>query len=147
MSDSIAIIGLSFDLPVIKNWHELKASLSDTSSFIGPMPEARSSELRNVFGNVEMARAGYINEIDKFDNEYFGFTERESVRTFPEHRLFMTYAMKAFYNAGYNEEVLKGAKTGIFFTASRTAYHNYASVTDLTFSHVDFIAGLEGTRL
>jgi len=147
MNDAIAIIGLSFDLPNIKNWHELVASLSDNASYIGELPHARAEELRKVFGAVEMARAGYMNEIDKFDNEYFGFTERESVKTFPEHRLFLTYAMKAFYHAGYNEAALKGSKTGVFFTASRTAYHNYASVTDLTFSQVDFISGIEGTRL
>lgn len=147
MSDSIAIIGVSFDLPNIKNWDDLVQSLSDRTSFISDMPGSRSKEIEKVFGKVQMAKAGYINEIDQFDNEYFEFTERESLKSFPEHRLFLTHAMRAFYHAGYNEAALKGSKTGIFFTASSSAYYKYGSVADLSFGNVDFINGIEGTRL
>lgn len=147
MSDSIAIIGVSFDLPNIKNWDDLAQSLSDSTSFISDMPGSRSKEIEKVFGKVQMAKAGYMKEIDQFDNEYFDFTERESLKCFPEHRLFLTHAMRAFYHAGYSEAALKGSKTGIFFTASSSAYYKYGSVADLSFGHVDFINGIEGTRL
>lgn len=147
MNDSIAIIGVSFELPNIKNWNDLKNSLADNTSFIGEMPEDRLKEIQKALGTLQMAKAGYLKEIDKFDNEYFGFTERESVKTFPEHRLFLTHAMRAFYHAGYSEAALKGSKTGIFFTASKSAYYNYANVADLSFGRVDFVNGIEGTRL
>lgn len=147
MKDSIAIIGVSFDLPNIKNWNDLRNSLSDHTSFIGEMPDNRSAEIQKAFGKVQMARAGYLKEIDKFDNEYFGFTERESLRTFPEHRLFLSHAMRAFYHSGYSEASLKGSKTGIFFTASETAYLKLSNVSDLSFTHADVVNGIEGTRL
>lgn len=147
MNDSIAIIGVAFELPNIKNWNDLKNSLSDNTSAIGEMPEERLKEIQNALGNLQMAKAGYLKEIDKFDNEYFGFTERESVKTFPEHRLFLTHAMRAFYHAGYCEASLKGSKTGIFFTASKSAYYKYGNVADMSFGHVDFVNGIEGTRL
>ncbi len=121
MSDSIAIIGVSFELPKMSNWTDLQNSLSDKTSYIGDMPPERLKEIQKVAGNIAMSKAGYISEIDRFDNEYFGFTERESVKTFPEHRLFLLHAMRAFYHAGYNESMLKGTKTGVFYTASKSA--------------------------
>lgn len=147
MSNSIAIIGVSFELPKIKTWAGLQKSLSDTTSFIGEMPQHRLQEIRKALGEIEMSRAGYLDEVDKFDNEYFGFTERESVKTFPEHRLFLTYAMRALYHAGYNETMLKASKTGVFYTASKSAYHRISGVSDVSFGHIDMVAGIEGTRL
>lgn len=147
MNDSIAIIGVSFDLPNIKNWEDLKASLYDKNTYIGEMPKERLKEIELVFGDIEMAKSGYLSEIDKFDNTYFGFTERESLRLFPEHRLFLTNAIKAFYHAGYAEASLKGSKTGVFYTSSRSAYQNYANYSDLSFNSFDVIEGIEGTRL
>lgn len=147
MNNSIAIIGISFDLPNIKNWNDLKESLYSNVSYIGEMPEHRLKEIHEAFGDVEMARGGYLDEVDKFDNEYFGFTERESLRTFPEHRLFLTNAIKAFYHAGYNETSLKGTNTGIFYSAAKSVYHNYANISDVSFSDFDFVKGIEATRL
>ena len=147
MKNSIAIIGISFDLPNIKTWDDLKNALSDQTSFIDEMPDKRLKEIQQAFGISQMARAGYLDEVGMFDNEYFGFTEREALKMFPEHRLFLTHAIKAFYHAGYNESTLKGTKTGIFYNASRSAYHNYASVSSLSFNHFDFIRGIEATML
>jgi 3-oxoacyl-(acyl-carrier-protein) synthase/thioester reductase-like protein/acyl carrier protein len=147
MKDSIAIIGVSFDLPNIKNWNDLKASLSDSTSFISDMPADRLKEIKEAFGITEMAKAGYLDEIDMFDNEYFGFTERESLKMFPEHRLFLTNAMKAFYHAGYTKTDLEASNTGIFYTSSRSLYTNYDGISNVSFSHFDFVKGIEGTIL
>ncbi len=147
MKNTLAVIGVSFDLPNIKNWEDLKSALGSQSSFVGEMPENRLKDIHDAFGNMEMARVGYLDRIDQFDNEYFNFTEREGLRTFPEHRLFLTNAIKAFYHAGYNESSLKGSKTGVFYTAAKTMYHNYAEVSDLTFNNFDFVKGIEATKL
>lgn len=147
MKNSIAIIGVSFDLPNIKNWDDLKASLTSNSSFISDMPAHRLKEIQEAFGISKMAKAGYLNEIDKFDNEYFGFTERESLKMFPEHRLFLTNAMKAFYHAGYNESDLKSSKTGVFYTSPKSAYANYDGISNVSFGAFDFVKGIEATIL
>ena len=147
MKNTLAVIGVSFELPNIKNWKDLKEALSSQHSFVGEMPESRLKEIHDAFGPVQMARVGYLDQIDQFDNEYFGFTERESLRAFPEHRLFLTNAMRAFYHAGYNETSLKGSKTGIFYTATKSEYYNYANVSDLTFNSFDFVKGIEATKL
>ena len=147
MKNSIAIIGMSFELPGIKSWQELKRALSNKETFIGHMPDSRYQELKTAFGMPEMSIAGYLDEVDKFDNEYFGITEREALRTLPEHRLFLTHALKAFYHAGYSEEVLRGSNTGIFYTASNSVYPNYEQVANINFSRFDVISGIEATKL
>jgi len=147
MNNSIAIIGASFDLPSIKNWVDLRNSLFSTRSFIGEMPENRLKDIRKGYPDAQMAKGGYLAEIDLFDNEYFGLTERESLKIFPEHRLFLTNAMRAFYHAGYSESNLRESNTGIFYTASKSAYVRYAKVSNVSFNDFDLIEGVEATRL
>ena len=147
MNNSIAIIGVSFDLPKIKNWDDLEKALYNKQTFIDEMPANRLNDIEEAFGTAQMAKAGYIKEIDKFDNDYFNLTKRESVKIVPEHRLFLSNAIKAFYHAGYSEASLKESKTGIFFTTSTSAYLNFAHVSDLSFNSFDLVEGIEGTRL
>ncbi|MEM9548227.1 MAG: beta-ketoacyl synthase N-terminal-like domain-containing protein [Bacteroidota bacterium] len=147
MNQSVAIIGASFDLPQIKSWLDLKNSLSDKSSFIGEMPANRLKDLEEAFGFTDMAKAGYISQVDQFDNEYFGFTKRESLKLSPEQRIFLSHGVRALYNAGYSKKKIEGTGTGVFYVTSPSAYYNLAEVSDITFSDFDFIEGIEGTRL
>ena len=144
MQESIAIIGISFELPNIKNWKDLVASLENDNTFIDNLSQERSQDIYNRFGFIEMAKAGYLLNIDQFDNKYFGISEREAINMPPEHRLFLTHALRAFYNAGYTEERLKGSNTGIFYTGAKSVYSNFL---DIPFNEFDNLHGIEGTRL
>ncbi|KLT71295.1 beta-ketoacyl synthase N-terminal-like domain-containing protein [Flavobacterium sp. ABG] len=144
MQEPVAIIGVSFEFPGIKTWKDLTASLTDSKTYIDHLSSNRLEDIHNRFGNLEMSKGGYLPNIDQFDNKYFGTTEREAVKMFPEHRLFLLHALRAFYDAGYVEEDLKSSNTGIFYTASRSAYSNYS---ELSFNEFDALFGIEGTRL
>ncbi|RKR12110.1 phosphopantetheine binding protein [Flavobacterium sp. 90] len=144
MQESVAIIGVSFEFPGIKTWKNLTASLTDSKTYIDHLSSDRLEDIYNRFGNVEMSQGGYLPNIDQFDNKYFGTTEREATKIFPEHRLFLLHAVRAFYDAGYVEEDLKGSNTGIFYTASKSAYANFS---ELSFNEFDALFGIEGTRL
>jgi 3-oxoacyl-(acyl-carrier-protein) synthase/thioester reductase-like protein/acyl carrier protein len=144
MQGSIAIIGVSFEFPRIKTWKDLAESLTDSKTYIDNLSSNRLEDIYNKFGNLEMSKAGYLSNIDQFDNKYFGITEREALKMFPEHRFFLLHALRAFYDAGYTEEDLKGSNTGIFYTASKSAYSNYS---ELSFNEFDRLIGIEGTRL
>ncbi|WP_166923738.1 beta-ketoacyl synthase N-terminal-like domain-containing protein [Flavobacterium poyangense] len=144
MQESIAIIGMSFEFPGIKNWKDLTASLTDSKTYIDHLSSNRLEDIYNRFGNLEMSKGGYLPHIDQFDNKYFGTTEREAIKMFPEHRLFLLHALRSFYDAGYVEEDLKGSNTGIFYTASKSAYSNFS---ELSFNEFDALFGIEGTRL
>ena len=144
MYESIAIIGISFELPDIKNWSELSQSLLNKKTSIGALSLERLQDIHNQFGPLEMGNGGFLKRIDLFDNEFFDLTERESTKMFPEHRFFMAHALRAFYDAGYSEEDLKQSNTGIFFSTSRSQYINFL---DGQYDFVDMLTGIEATRV
>lgn len=144
MKASVAIIGLSFELAGIKSWKSLIASLTDNSTYIDGLPPRRLQHIREKYGDTEMAKGGFLSAIDQFDNKYFNVSAREALKMTPEHRLFLSHALKAFYDAGYTEEDLKGSDTGIFYTASKSSYKNFYHDG---LGEFDSLEGMEGTRL
>ena len=145
MYQPVAIIGISFELPDIKNWEQLAILLQGKAVKVQPLSPERLRDIRDHFGSVEMAEGGYLDRIDLFDNDYFDFTRRESVKLFPEHRIFLMNAIRAFYDAGYNEEQLKGTNTGVFL--SRAAIPQYLNFLKDQWDFIDLLPGIEGTHL
>lgn len=144
MYKSIAITGISFELPGMKDWAELSQSLSKKEIKVGVMPPGRLQDFHNHYGHVEMSTGGFLEHIDLFDHTYFGLTEREAVKTFPEQRLFLSHAMRAFYDAGYTEKDLQQSDTGIFLASARSQYHPYLNGQ---YDFFDTLTGIEATRL
>lgn len=144
MNESIAIIGVAFELPNIKTWPDLVSSLENKDTFIQPLSPNRVQDIHSRFGEIEMAKAGYLDHLDLFDREYFGLSKREAVRTFPEHRYFLMHALRAFYDAGYTREDLKGSNTGIFYAAAQSIYTKFL---DESIGDFDGMPGIEATKL
>lgn len=144
MYNKIAIIGTSFQLPGMKNWVDFSASLNSKETYVKSLSSLRLKDIQNRFGPTEIALGGFLDRIDLFDNEYFNVTEREAVKMFPKHRFFLSYALKAFYDAGYNERHIKGSNTGIFFTNRKSLYINFL---DGKYDFFDTLSGIEATRL
>ncbi|MFH7012912.1 beta-ketoacyl synthase N-terminal-like domain-containing protein [Flavobacterium sp. FlaQc-52] len=144
MNKSIAVIGISFELPGIKNWSELSQSLKNKETSIGALSSERLQDIHNQFGPVEMGIGSFLKRIDLFDNEYFNVTEREATKMFPEHRFFMSYALRAFYDAGYTENDIKQSNTGIFFSTASSQYTNFLGGQ---YDFFDALPGIEATRL
>ncbi|WP_343673872.1 beta-ketoacyl synthase N-terminal-like domain-containing protein [Chitinophaga sp.] len=140
----VAITGISFELPGINSWRELIASLGSNETFIGEMPLGRLRDIQHRFGNVEMAHAGFMQRVDLFDNEYFNLSRREAVKMSPEQRLFLTHAVRAFYDAGYGAAAIRGSDTGIFYTTGKSGYDTF---WDEPLGEFDALGGIEGTRL
>lgn len=144
MNESIAIIGISFELPGLKDWSELSQSINSKKTSIGDLSSERLQDIYDQFGPVEMEIGGFLKRIDLFDNEYFNLTGREATKMFPEHRFFMSYALRAFYDAGYTEEDIKESNTGIFFS---TASSQYIKFLEGQGDFYDLLPGIEATRL
>jgi thioester reductase-like protein len=145
MNESIAIIGIAFELPNIKTWSDLTRSLESKETFIQPLPSNRLQDICERFGEIEIAKGGYLDHMDLFDREYFGLSKREAIKTFPEHRYFLMHALRAFYDAGYTREHLKGSNTGIFYAAAYATI--YTRFLDEGIGDFDDIPGIEATKL
>src|SRR6266566_2736244 len=110
-STDIAIIGLSGRFPGARNvdefWQNLRNGVESISLF-SDEELLQSGVDPSVLGDPNYVKAGAILEdIDKFDAAFFGFTPKEAQIMDPQHRLFIETAWNALENAGYNPEMYK----------------------------------------
>ncbi|WP_217557309.1 SDR family NAD(P)-dependent oxidoreductase [Paenibacillus sp. GbtcB18] len=69
---------------------------------------------------------GMLDDIDKFDAEFFNISPEEAERMDPQQRLFLEESYKAFEDAGYSEECLNGRNIGVFVGARASSYKEKA---------------------
>nr|ACH88363.1 nonribosomal peptide synthetase/polyketide synthase hybrid [Karenia brevis] len=119
----IAVIGMDGrfpDAPDIKQfWHNLRNGAEAIRSFSDE--ELREGGLdpaiRNTPGYVD--RGSYLEDVDKFDAGFFGFSPREAEILDPQQRLFLESSWKALEHAGYvpdNYPGLIGVFGGVDFS-------------------------------
>jgi len=117
----IAIIGVSADLPFADDVDTFWENLEKGMDCIRRFPQNRKAD-SDVFMSyintperqIEYCQAGYLNEIDKFDYNFFHIPPKEANLMDPNQRLFLQSAWKAIEDAGYGGEKLRGSRTGVY---------------------------------
>ncbi len=132
-SKDIAIIGMDVRLPMADNVHQYWDNLQGAKDCMGSLSKSRMEDiirylqLKGEYSDqVKFAKGGYLKEIDKFDNEFFGITKREAQLTDPNQLIFLESAWKAIEDAGYGGNRIVGSNTGVYvgFT-TRNEYYQY----------------------
>lgn len=136
ISKDIAIIGMSCKFPDADNlkeyWENLlnerasikkypKRRMEDTFHFLADefIPEALSEKEDFFF------RAGYLDDIDRFDAKFFNISPNEVKTIDPFHRLFLETTYKTMEDAGYGGKKLVGSNTGVFVGVDHGAKVKY----------------------
>jgi acyl transferase domain-containing protein/acyl carrier protein len=124
----IAIIGMSGRFPGADNLDQFWRNLRDG---VESIRQFTNDELKTfgvspaTLSDPNFVRAGAILEnIDKFDAEFFGYSPREAEMIDPQQRIFLECAWQAMEDAGYSSDTQQKL-VGVFAGTSLSTYLLY----------------------
>jgi polyketide synthase PksL len=133
VADEIAIIGVFGRYPMADDlaqfWDNLRSGRDciveipperwDYRIFYDPEP-GKLGKTRNKWG-------GFMNDVDRFDPQFFSITPREASALDPQERLFLETAWRTVEDAGYRKSTLAGKKVGVFVGVMYGQYQLYGA--------------------
>lgn len=137
--EPIAIVGVGCRFPQAKNPESFWQLLRNGGDAIAPIPKERwniddyyhpNPEAR---GKMSTRWLGTLEDVDRFDADFFGMSAEEVEHSDPQQRLFLEVAWEALENAGIVPTNLAGSQTGVFIGLCTVDYHrllykNYACI-------------------
>ena len=109
----IAVIGMAGRFPGAKNISEYWQNLLAGKETIKRFSDEELSKVEYKFDEIKddpnyVRAKGVMNDIDKFDSEFFGIPPREAARTDPQHRVWLETTWEAFEDAGCDPLTYQG---------------------------------------
>lgn len=114
MEGAIAIIGMDCKFPEANSLEEFWEILKNKKYVV---KDSIEKERKESYVN----KAFYLDDIDKFDADFFHISKRDAKFMDPQQRLFLESAWKAMENAGYNVDKLE-QKVGVFVGSGISTY-------------------------
>jgi len=109
----LAVVGMACRLPGAASPEDFWENLAAGVESISP--------LRSPDSNGYQAACGVIENADRFDAAFFGYSPREALLLEPQHRVFLECAWAALEDAGYDPSRYAGA-IGVYAGSSETRY-------------------------
>lgn len=131
-SQKIAIIGMSVRMPQADNSDEFWKVLAMGKNCVRTFPESRKKDIDPLAVQIPTDQyvhgkrywvGGFLDEVDKFDNEFFDILPADAKVMDPQQRLFLEMAYEAFQDAGYTREELRHTNTGVYLGDVLNEYH------------------------
>lgn len=115
----IAIIGIAVKMPLADDVNQFWNVLRDGVDCIRPFPDSRKNDTEKYLNyknikEITYEQAAYLNDIDKFDYNFFKMSPKEASLLDPNQRLFLETAWTAIEDAGYGGDKIYRSKTGAF---------------------------------
>ncbi|GIQ69512.1 hypothetical protein DUZ99_18475 [Xylanibacillus composti] len=118
----IAIIGLSMRMPGAHTLEQFWHNLSRKRECIGEYPIHRRRDSEPFIrthttlktDEITYSIGGYLDEVDKFDYDFFQLSPMEAALMDPNHRMFLESCWSAIEDAGYGGGRLQGSRTGVY---------------------------------
>ena len=164
----IAIVGLSGRYPGHDGVEGYWQALMEGRDLIGEIPPERW-DWRRYFGDPKEGEesktyskwGGFLDDIRRFDAEFFRISPREAELMDPQQRLLLEEAWHLLEDAGYAPSTLAGSDTGVFIGISNDDYSNLlnrdhvkkqlytatGSYLSIAANRISFFLGLKGPSL
>ncbi len=132
--NDIAVIGIACKFPGSKNIKEFWDNLINGINSISKFPLSRRKDIDPLLPPMENSEVdpyfigGYLEEIDKFDPEFFNLSDREALLMDPMQRLFLETAYEAIEDAGLGGNNLYGTKSGVYVGKEHTYGTEYKNL-------------------
>lgn len=172
-NEDIAVIGMAGRFAGAQNLEEFWNYVKEGINCIRQVPEKRKKDIKHFISmssakdhlldvrdiDGEYNWGGYLEEIDKFDAQFFNISPKEAMLMDPLQRLFLEVAWEAVENAGYGGNLISGTKTGVYVGRDHTFESPYKQIlephpltltgswTGILASRLSYILDLKGPSL
>uniref|UniRef100_UPI00397E46B1 type I polyketide synthase n=1 Tax=Amycolatopsis sp. lyj-90 TaxID=2789285 RepID=UPI00397E46B1 len=150
VAEPIAVVGSACRLPgAVGSPGEFWEMLRSGVDGVGEVPVSRF-DIGEVFdpnpdavGRSYTRRGAFMDDVEHFDNEFFGILASEARAMDPQQRVLLEVAYEAFHCAGYNKKILRNSNFGVYVGV---ANQDWTIVTgDEGASNPFFGAGVSGS--
>ncbi|HWM71945.1 MAG TPA: aminotransferase class III-fold pyridoxal phosphate-dependent enzyme [Steroidobacteraceae bacterium] len=126
--ETVGVVGLSCRFPGAPDPRSFWVLLERGIDAITEVPASRWNV--NAFYDPEPGRpgrmvtrwGGFIDDVERFDAEFFNISPREALRADPQQRLLLELAWEALQDAGIPSKALAESRTGVFLGISTNDY-------------------------
>ncbi|MEV5645945.1 amino acid adenylation domain-containing protein [Streptomyces flaveolus] len=142
--DAIAVVGLACRLPGAPDIDSFWQALREGRELISRFTEAELREAgvpEALLTHPSYVRAkGYVEDVDRFDAGFFGYSRTEAEAMDPQHRLFLECAWEGLENAGIVPQEFDGP-IAVFGGSGSGGYQQH-EINDLS----SFFRNMVGTK-
>ncbi|MFE3029266.1 beta-ketoacyl synthase N-terminal-like domain-containing protein, partial [Nocardia tengchongensis] len=124
--DAIAIVGMSCRLPGARDIDSLWRLLDEGATAVKPVSPKGLPDRSQEPGDTDRFYGGLVEDIDRFDAEFFGITTREATAMDPQQRLVLELAWHALEHAAIVPADLAGTRVGVFLGVGSDDYAKLA---------------------
>ncbi|WGH77079.1 beta-ketoacyl synthase N-terminal-like domain-containing protein [Tenacibaculum tangerinum] len=109
-------------------------------------PKNRFQDVSKKISYQDIAKGGYLKEIDLFDYDFFNLDKVEAEKMYPGNRLLLEAAVKTVMNAGYHYNDLKNKRVATFVVQQESEYHSFFRRVNKNSSEASYLP-MAGTRI
>ena len=126
--DGIAIVGMACRFPGAPDlsafWRQLEAGEDAVTDRRMDADSSYDLAAGLPAGYAAYARGGFVDEIEKFDAEFFRITPIEARMMDPRQRMMLETTWQALEDAGMDPSGLRGSRTGIYAGIGTSEYRD-----------------------